>query len=68
MKEGVNSGIDWEGPYSKAYCTDFDVYYGLEEAKGRLFRILGAGRADERKEYIKVVAMEMEEIGSGFSL
>jgi len=68
MEEGVTSGLDWEGPYTKAYSTDFDVYYGIEESKGRLFKIMGAGRADERKEYVKVVAMEIEEVGSGLSL
>jgi len=68
MEQGVNDGLYWEGPYSKAFSTCFNVYYGIEEAKGRLFRIIGAGRADERKEYVKVIATEMEEMGSGLSL
>jgi head-tail adaptor len=67
MKQDVDSGLDWDGPFTKGFNYGFDVYYGLEEAKGRLFRIMGAGRADERKEYIKIVATELEEMGTGLS-
>lgn len=68
MEQGENDGLYWEGPFSKAFSTDFNVYYGIEEAKGRLFRVLGAGKVDEKKEYIKIVAREIEEMGSGFSI
>jgi len=69
MEHAMNSDeLDWEGPFSKAFNTCYDVYYGLSEAKGRLFRIVGAGPQDERKEFVTISATELEEFGSGFSL
>lgn len=65
MQKGDN---DWEGPFSRDFQKSFDVYFGLEAMKGRLFRIRNVINNDERDEYVKVYAEELEEHGTGFRL
>ena len=65
MEEGDNN---WGGSFLNSFDSGFDLYWGIEAAKGRLFRIRGVIRADERREYVKIMGEEIEEFGTGLSI
>jgi len=69
------------GPYDKGFSAAFEIgddtilfpkseyyiwMYETSSTRGRYFRIVGATKADERNEYVKILTKEEEEYGTGY--
>lgn len=71
-------GVAFSSAFDSSFDTVEDIfslkkdYFLLVEKgssyKGRLFRIQKIKRADERNEYFKILAIELEERGTGITL